>query len=165
MSGFISALIHKTFSLNSLEGFRRTVPIAHAEIDAVRVAEIKFHEITVKVGLGNVVVCSDDPALEDRKEILSGAQCHSLHRDIDGAKPAVGAVDVEGHGAAFVKLACRHRQVGAVHEHVARAVIAGEEAVALAVVETLTLPVMKGTRTGSRAEGSPQRFFEHDFFR
>jgi hypothetical protein len=42
-----------------------------------------------------------------------------LNRDIDGAKPAMGAVDVEGHGAALVKLAGGDRQVGAVHEHVA----------------------------------------------
>jgi hypothetical protein len=44
----------------------------------------------------------------------------SLERDIDGAKPAVGAIDLEADGPALVERASIRGQVRAVHEHVAR---------------------------------------------
>src|SRR5580700_4710120 len=59
----------------------------------------------------------------------------SLERDIDGAQPAVGAIDLEADGPALEERAGIRRQVRAMHEHVARAVVAGEKAVAFGVVE------------------------------
>ena len=39
--------------------------IAIAQPDALVVAEIKFRAVAMQVRLGNVVICSDDAALED----------------------------------------------------------------------------------------------------
>jgi len=87
----------------------------------------------------------------------------SLERDIDGAKPAVGAIDLEADGPALEKRAGIRRQVGAMYEHVARAVVAGEKAVAFGVVEKFDLAgdahgsssdaLMKPARMGARPQG------------
>src|SRR6202030_1956501 len=88
----------------------------------------------------------------------------SLERDVDGAQPAVGAIDFEADGPALEQRAGVRRQVGAMHEHVARAVVAGEKAVAFGVVEKLDLAgdahgsssdaLMKPARMGARPPGA-----------
>src|ERR1700734_274866 len=70
---------------------------------------------------------------------LQRAAARSLEGDIDGAQPAVGAIDLEADGPALEKRAGIRRQVGAMHEHIARAVVAGEKAVAFGVVEKFYL--------------------------
>ena len=86
-----------------------------------------------------------------------------FERDVDGAKPAVGAIDLEADGPALEKRARIGRQIRAMHEHVARVVVAGEKAVALGVVEKLDLAgdahgsssdaLMKTARLGARPQG------------
>jgi hypothetical protein len=101
-----------------------------------------------------------------RQELLKIAgdiERRSLERDIDGAQPAVGAIDLEADRPALEKRAGIGRQIGAVHEHVARAVVAGEKAVAFAVVKKLDLAgdahdsssdaLMKNARMGARPPG------------
>ena len=43
----------------------RALHIGIAQPDAVVVAEIKFLAVAMQMRLGNVVICSDDAALED----------------------------------------------------------------------------------------------------
>ena len=87
----------------------------------------------------------------------------SLERDIDGAKAAVGAIDLEADGPALEERARILWQIRAVHEYVARAVVAGEKAVAFGVVKEFYFSgdthgsssdaMMKTARMGARPPG------------
>ena len=55
--------------------------------------------------------------------------------DVDRAQAACGLLDVEAHDLSLVKKLDVRRQFGAMHEHVAAAVIADKEAKTLALVE------------------------------
>ena len=57
--------IGKALADDVLQHDRGAGAVGVAKSDAVVVAEIKFCAVAMQVRLGNVVICSDDAALED----------------------------------------------------------------------------------------------------
>lgn len=71
VTGFVSPPIRQALADDALEQLVGAGAIIDAKGLALVVAEVEFGEIALQVLRRHVVVRADDPALEDRKEVLN----------------------------------------------------------------------------------------------